>query len=105
VFELLDRPRLLAREVRRDLACGLFGKTAVHPAQVPVIEACYAVRAEELEAAERILDASAPAVFRLHGAMCEPATHRGWATAVRERARLYGVTAGPEPLRARRRMA
>ncbi|MFO0799844.1 MAG: HpcH/HpaI aldolase/citrate lyase family protein [Gemmataceae bacterium] len=91
VFEYLDDPRGLAREVRRDLACGLFGKTAVHPAQVPVIEAEYRVSVRELRDAEAVLDPAAPAVFRRAGAMCEPATHRRWAEAVRERARVYGV--------------
>jgi citrate lyase beta subunit len=91
VYEYLDDPRGLAREVRRDLASGLFGKTAVHPAQVPVIEAEYRVSADEVRDAEAILDPAAPAVFRLNGAMCEPATHRRWAEAVLERARVYGV--------------
>jgi citrate lyase beta subunit len=95
VYEYLDRPDVLRREARRDLTYGLFGKAAIHPEQVPVIEACYRVRADELEAAERLLSESAPAVFRHNGAMCEPATHRAWAAAVVERARLYGVTRGP----------
>jgi citrate lyase beta subunit len=94
VFEYLDNPRALAREVDRDLAHGLFGKTAIHPEQVPVIEARYRVRREDLRAAEQILSATAEPVFRLQGAMCEPATHRTWATLVCERARLYGVQAG-----------
>lgn len=91
VFEYLDRPALLSREVQRDLAHGLFGKTAIHPRQVPAIEKHYRVRSSEVDMAERILDESAPAVFRSHGAMCEPATHRAWAVQVLERARLYGV--------------
>ena len=91
VFEYLDKGWVLAREVCRDLAQGLFGKTAIHPRQVPVIERQYRVEAGELQMAERILEDAAPAVFRLHGAMCEPATHRRWAELVRERARLYGV--------------
>lgn len=91
VYEYLADARGLAREVRRDLAGGLFGKTAIHPAQVPVIEAEYKVSARELREAERVLDPAAPAVFRHDGAMCEPATHRRWAEAIAERARLYGV--------------
>jgi citrate lyase beta subunit len=92
VFEALDRPDVLAREVDRDLGYGLFGKTAIHPSQVPAIEARYRVRADELHAADRILADGAAPVFRLHGAMCEPATHRAWAELVRERAAIYGVT-------------
>jgi citrate lyase beta subunit len=92
VFEFLDRPDVLGREVRADLAHGLFGKTAIHPEQVAVIEAHYRVSPRDLATAERILEPGAPAVFRFHDAMCEPATHRAWATLVCERARLYGVT-------------
>ena len=95
VYEYLGRAKALAREVSRDLAAGLFGKSAIHPDQVPIIEAEYRVAADELQAAERIAADGAPPVFRLHGAMCEPATHRRWADAILERARLYGVTCGP----------
>jgi len=91
VFEYLGSPRVLEREVRSDLAYGLFGKTAIHPEQVRAIEACYSVTARDLEMAEEILAQAAPPVFRLHDAMCEPATHRRWAEAIHERARLYGV--------------
>lgn len=91
VFEYLDRPDVLGHEVRGDLAQGLFGKTAIHPRQVPLIESQYRVRASDLQMAEQILRNSAPPVFRLHNAMCEPATHRPWAAVVRERARIYGV--------------
>jgi citrate lyase beta subunit len=92
VYEYLDRSRVLAREVDRDLAFGLFGKTAIHPEQVPIIEARYQVSARDLRTAEQILADGAPPVFRLDNAMCEPATHRLWATLIHERARLYGVT-------------
>ena len=91
VFEYLNSPRVLEREVRHDLTQGLFGKTAIHPRQVPVIEASYAVAARDLQTAEEILAHAAPSVFRLHGAMCEPATHRRWATLIVERAKIYGV--------------
>lgn len=98
VFEGLSGFDLLRREVALDLAHGLFGKSAIHPAQVSVIEDAYAVSPEDHDAAERILDPDAPAVFRLGEAMCEPATHRRWAEVVRGRAALYGV-AGPQPIR------
>jgi citrate lyase beta subunit len=91
VFEYLNSPRVLEREVRHDLTHGLFGKTAIHPRQVPVIEANYAVVARDLQTAEEILDRAAPPVFRMNGAMCEPATHRRWASLMVERAKLYGV--------------
>jgi citrate lyase beta subunit len=91
VFEDLDRTDVLAREVQEDLAHGLVGKTAIHPDQVPLIEAAYSVPAAEAQLAERILAPGAPAVFRCQGIMCEPSTHRAWAAETRERARLYGV--------------
>ena len=91
VFEYLDRPADLARETRMDLAHGLFGKSAIHPDQVPRIEAEYRVSARDLQAAERILADSAPPIFRLHDAMCEPATHQVWARTTIERAAIYGV--------------
>ena len=90
VFEGLDHPEVLAREVSLDLGYGLMGKTAVHPAQVPIIERGYRVSADDVEAAERILAPDADAVFRLNAAMCEPATHRAWARSILIRRRLFG---------------
>ncbi|MFN4259081.1 MAG: HpcH/HpaI aldolase/citrate lyase family protein [Gemmataceae bacterium] len=91
VFDYLHGARVLARETRRDLTYGLFGKTAIHPAQVPLIESCYRVSVNELRMAERVLEECAPPVFRHEQAMCEPATHRGWAALLVERAKRYGV--------------
>ena len=91
VYEYLGGHDLLAREARKDLARGLFGKSAIHPDQVPVIEAQYRVAARDLEAAEHILADGAAPVFRCQGAMCEPATPHAWARLTAERARLYGV--------------
>lgn len=91
VYDYLDNDDLLCREARADLAHGLFGKTAIHPRQVPLIDAQYRVSVAELRMAERILSQSAPAVFRYQHAMCEPATHSAWARLIRERAAVYGV--------------
>jgi citrate lyase beta subunit len=95
VFERLDCPGLLARETRQDLAHGLFGKSAIHPDQVPVIEAQYRAGWRDFETAQRILEANAPAVFRWDGSMCEPAVHRAWAEIICDRARLYGIRGAP----------
>lgn len=97
VMEGYDDPALLAAEVARDLEHGLVTKTAIHPAQVPVIHAAYAVPARELAEAEAILAEAPPAVFASAGAMCEPATHRRWAEATASRARAFGV-ADPLPV-------
>jgi citrate lyase beta subunit len=103
VFDHLDDSVTLLREVHQDLAHGLTGKSAIHPDQVTAIERCYQVTAEELEQAQRLLEAHAPAVFQLHGSLCEPATHQPWARRILQRATLYGVThpetadASPQP--------
>jgi len=91
VFEYLDDVATLEREVDEDLAHGLVGKTAIHPDQVPLIHACYRVHASDLEMADQILRDDAPAVFRMHDAMCEPATHRNWARRLQKAATCFGL--------------
>lgn len=91
VFEYLDTPEALAREVEMDLQHGLVGKTAIHPVQIPVIEGRYRVSREDWEMASAVLAPEATAVFKLHDTFCEPATHRRWAVGVLERARVFGV--------------
>lgn len=99
VFEGLAHAEVLLEEVERDLAHGLFGKTAVHPKQVSLIESAYAVSPEELEMAERVLADGAPAVFQMYDTMCEEATHARWAVMIRARAELYGLTGSAQPAR------
>ena len=94
VYDFVDDPQTLREETRIDVQRGLFGKTAIHPLQVAVIESCYRVTASEHEAAQAILADDAPAVFLRDGRMCEPSTHRRWARDVIARARLYGVGEG-----------
>ncbi len=91
VFEGFEHPEVLREEVERDLEQGFFGKTAVHPEQVKLIDALYAVSPEDLSMAESLLADNAPAVFRMHGTMCEKTTHASWARQILERADLYGV--------------
>lgn len=97
VFEGLRHPEVLASEVDLDLAHGLFGKTAIHPEQVRVIEAMYSVSSEDLEMAQRLVSGEGPAVFRMHDTMCERATHATWAQIILGRARIYGVR-GRDPV-------
>ena len=94
VCEVIDCLQVLGREVIQDLDHGLFGKTAIHPVQAQMIESLYAVRHEDVEMAREILRPDAPAVFKMYGTMCEPATHRRAAQAILERAILYGIIAG-----------
>jgi citrate lyase beta subunit len=91
VFEHFDNPDLLREEVELDIEHGLLTKTAIHPSQIPVIQAAYRVGARELAEARAILSGAEGGVFALNGSMCEPATHGRWAERVVKRAGLYGV--------------
>jgi citrate lyase beta subunit len=91
VFEQLNTPRLLEEELALDIAHGLVGKTAIHPAQIPIIHKALRVSVEDLNSAKLIVNDVAPAVFQYNGAMCEPATHYQWATKILERAKWHGV--------------
>jgi len=90
VFEYLDDMATLEKEIRLDLAYGLTGKTAIHPAQIPFLDSCYAVDSEEYEMALSIIDHAAPAVFKMYNAMCEVATHQQWAKDIINRFVCYG---------------
>ena len=90
VFEHMDRPELLAEEVNEDLLHGLIGKTAIHPAQVPLIENHYRVCPTDVEAAQIILHDQSPAVFKHGGSMCEVSTHQSWAKAILTRVQAFG---------------
>ncbi|WP_295402062.1 HpcH/HpaI aldolase/citrate lyase family protein [uncultured Thiocystis sp.] len=84
VFEHIDCPEILREELSEDIAHGLCGKTAIHPSQLPTIEASFRVSQLELEAARRILTDDR-AVFQFDGSMCEVATHSAWARHIIER--------------------
>lgn len=90
VFEYLEDSGTLQKEIRLDLAHGLVGKTAIHPTQVPVIEAMYSVNSEDYEMALALSQSSSPAVFRMHNAMCEVETHKRWGQDIIDRQRCYG---------------
>lgn len=91
VFEQLANPLLLQQEIELDLAHGLVGKTAIHPEQVPAIEAAYRVTQQDVDMAAQILSHAVPAVFKMHDTMCEVATHTQWAQNILERQQLFGI--------------
>ena len=91
VCESIQDNELLGKEIPQDLEYGLFGKTAIHPDQIKFIELFYTVNEQDLEMAQAILHKDAPAVFGMHGTMCEKATHSNWAKETIERAKIYGV--------------
>ncbi|MFI3156506.1 MAG: HpcH/HpaI aldolase/citrate lyase family protein [Methylococcaceae bacterium] len=90
VFEYLDDAATLQKEIRLDLAHGLIGKTAIHPTQVPIIEAMYSVDGDDYEMALALSHCSSPAVFRMHNAMCEVETHKRWGRDIMDRRLCYG---------------
>lgn len=94
VFEGFGNPALLREEVERDIEHGLLTKTAIHPVQLETIHEAYQVTADELVEARALLAQESRAVFASKLTMCEPATHRGWATTILRRAECYGVDAG-----------
>lgn len=90
VFDIIEDTETLRREVERDVQMGFVSKTAIHPAQVPIIEGALSVSEEDLRAARAILDRDASAVFQIGGVMCEPATHAAWARRTLARAERFG---------------
>jgi citrate lyase beta subunit len=99
VFEYLNDHHGLQKEIQLDLAHGLIGKTAIHPTQIANIESAYAVEREDYEMAIKLVDSTAPAVFKMHHAMCEVATHRQWAIDILNRQRCYGLASDNVPER------
>lgn len=89
VFEFVDRMNLLEKEVEIDLMAGLVGKTAIHPSQIHHIEKHFEVGEQDFEMASAILNPESPAVFQMHGSMCEPATHKAWAKEILIRNSIY----------------
>lgn len=95
VFEHFASLDLLRDEVERDVEHGLLTKTVIHPGQVAIVEAAYAVGRDELAEARAILAPDSPAVFAISGSMCEPATHQRWARTIVRRAEIFGLKREP----------
>ncbi|MFP1735350.1 HpcH/HpaI aldolase/citrate lyase family protein [Lonsdalea quercina] len=96
VCEHIDDHNVMEQELALDMAHGLVGKTAIHPNQIAKIERALMVTPDDHADALRILNSS-QAVFKSQGAMCEPATHRRWASRVLEQAQIYGITSENTP--------
>jgi citrate lyase beta subunit len=95
VFEHFASDALLRDEVERDVEHGLLTKTVIHPGQIAIVEAAYAVGREELAEARAILSPDSPAVFAISGSMCEPATHQRWARTIVRRSEIFGLKREP----------
>ena len=82
----------LRQEVEQDLQNGIFGKSAIHPSQVQVIQDVYKVCCEEYDVASKIFDDGSPAVFNLYNSLQERATHFEWAKKIIARKEVYGIS-------------
>ena len=91
-FECLNNHPMLREELEMDILNGLFCKTALHPDQLNIIHDAYRVAHKDRDMAEALLDPKRPAVFSMHGRMCEKATHQEWAGQILARAEIYGTT-------------
>jgi len=91
VFEYIKEEEVLKKELEKDLAHGLIGKTAIHPSQIQLIELAYKISKEDDEMATSLLDSNSLAVFKMHDSMCELATHFEWAKNISFRKDIYGI--------------
>ena len=74
VTQAIDDAELLRRDCARARQLGFAGKACIHPAQVDVVNACFAPTAAEIEWAERIVAAfaqSAGGAVRVEGRMVD----------------------------------
>lgn len=90
VFDFIDDPETLAKEIAMDIAYGFYAKTAIHPTQIGVIEQAFkGFSKRHFGQAEDVLDSSSKAVFQLDGQMMETNCHRNWAMRTCELAARY----------------
>ena len=83
----------LVRELELDRTNGFIGKTAIHPAQLPLIYASMQVRKEDYEDARRILawNSELLGVEKGAGRMNEMKCHGRWAKKTAMLAEIYGI--------------
>lgn len=85
----------LRKEIQLDLLNGFFGKTAIHPSQLPIIYEELKVTKEDYEDAKTIYEWEsgnlAVAKSFMGGRMNEVKCHRRWAEQIMIRSEIYGV--------------
>ena len=84
----------LRRELELDRANGFFGKTAIHPSQLPLIHESMQVTRADYEDAMQILSWSDPVRAvqgSRQGRMNEQKCHTKWAERIKLRAEFYGI--------------
>lgn len=95
VCEHFENTQLLMQEITQDMNNGIYTKTAIHPTQIGHIHLALQVQAEELHEAQLILASDAKSVFKSHGSMLEPATHKNWAEMILLRYKTFGLIKSP----------
>ena len=82
----------LLREITRDIANGMIGKTVIHPSHLKFVNSMQAITKEEYDDALQIINADG-GVMKSKGGnkMNEVGPHKSWATKVCLRAKVYGV--------------
>lgn len=83
----------MAAELALDRVHGLVGKTAIHPSQVPLINAWQPVTHEEYVDAASVLTTSGATISEYANKMNEAQPHQRWAQKTLLRARASGVLA------------
>ncbi|UTZ21481.1 HpcH/HpaI aldolase/citrate lyase family protein [Vibrio campbellii] len=80
VFDMMDDQETLNKELSLDVNYGFFGKTAIHPKQVSIIEDFFkSYSISHIEQADSVFKEYAPAVYRMNGQMMEVTCHSNWA--------------------------
>lgn len=90
VFSCFKDSETLKREVEIDISNGLFGKTAIHPSQISLIQDLYKISNSDFEEATLILENSESAIFGKNNKMIEIKTHKRWAENIIKRGKVYG---------------
>ncbi len=95
VCEHFENTQLLMQELAQDMNNGIYTKTAIHPSQIGHIHLALQVLPEEFHEAQQILAHDAKSVFKSHGSMIEPATHKNWAEMILLRYKTFGLVKSP----------
>lgn len=82
---------VLVEELALDRAHGLVGKTAIHPSQVPLINAWHAVTHEDYLDARAVLATQGASASGFANRMNESQPHRAWAEQTLLRSKAFGV--------------
>ncbi|NHB58535.1 HpcH/HpaI aldolase/citrate lyase family protein [Acinetobacter sp. 194] len=91
VCEHFENTHLLMEEIKQDMNNGIYTKTAIHPLQIGHIHLALQVSSEDFHEAQQILSHDAQSVFKSHGSMLEPATHKNWADMILLRYKTFGL--------------